>query len=207
VVVTVEERRAALLLDLDGTLIDSQAAQERAWGTWAERKGYDVKPFVTTHGMTAWDKIRTYAPGLNPYREVAWIAAHEVEDTGDVVALPGALEALTGPWPVAIVTSATHPLALARLEAVGLPVPSVMVTADDTRQGKPDPAPYLQAAERLGYSPAMCDVLEDAPLGVVAGKAAGMLVFGVLGTVSAKALGGAHYVVRDVAQYLREYRR
>jgi sugar-phosphatase len=200
-------RFRAALLDLDGTLVDSQAAQARAWGAWAEGLGYDPRPFVETLGMTAREKILTFAPSLDVSREVARIVERELAEAADVVALPGAHEVLTGRWPVAIVTSGTRSLALARLKAAELPIPNVLVTADDVRRGKPDPQGYLQAAALLGCPPEMCDVVEDSPIGVAAGIAAAMKVFAVLSTVTAEELGDAHCVVRDVDEYLRRYRR
>ena len=83
---------------------------------------------------------------------------------------------------VAIATSCALPLARARLAAAGLAAPAVLVTADQVARGKPAPDPYLLAAERLGVDPADCLVLEDAPAGVAAGRAAGMTVWAVATT-------------------------
>ena len=80
----------------------------------------------------------------------------------------------------------------------GLPVPAVLVTAEEVDDGKPDPAGYLRAAELLGVDPAHSIVLEDAPAGVEAGRAAGMTVIAVLTTNDASALTRAHTRVRDL---------
>jgi sugar-phosphatase len=93
-----------------------------------------------------------------------------------VVALPGAAQLLASKLPLAIVTSCARELARVRLAAAGLPAPAVVITADDITRGKPDPQPYLAAAHRLGVEPSACVVLEDAPAGIEAGKAAGMAV-------------------------------
>jgi sugar-phosphatase len=98
----------------------------------------------------------------------------------------------------AIVTSGSRALALARLRAAGLPVPAVLVTAEEVDDGKPHPAGYLRAAELLGVDPAHSVVLEDAPAGVEAGRAAGMTVIAVLTTNDASALTKAHSRVRDL---------
>jgi sugar-phosphatase len=100
---------------------------------------------------------------------------------GDVRPTPGALAALEGVpadrW--AIVTSGDRRLASARIAAAGLPVPRVLVTSDDVAAGKPDPACYLLAAASCGVEPGRCLVIEDAPAGVAAGRAAGMAVLGL----------------------------
>jgi sugar-phosphatase len=124
--------------------------------------------------------------------ETALLAHAETTDTDGVVALPGAGDVLSLPsGRVAIATSCAAPLARARLAAAGLPVPDVLVTADQVEHGKPAPDPYLLAAERLGVDPAACLVLEDAPAGIAAGRAAGMTVWAVTTTHAADALDGA----------------
>jgi sugar-phosphatase len=178
----------AVLLDMDGTLVDSHAAVERAWRAWAAAWGADADAtLAASPGRPADRTIRDALPGL-PDDEVARAAAHQLalqyDDLADVVALPGAaallatLDELGLPW--AVVTSADRALAAARLGAVGIGAP-VLVTCEDVPAGKPDPAPYLHAAALLGVSPAHCLVVEDAHAGVVAGRAAGMPVAGVHG--------------------------
>ena len=73
-------------------------------------------------------------------------------------------------------------VAEARLRAAGIDPPAALVTADDVRRGKPDPEPYLLGAARLGVEPARCLVIEDAPAGLAAGRAAGMQTVGVATT-------------------------
>ena len=100
------------------------------------------------------------------------------------MAQPGAIDVLDRlpPDRVAIVTSGTVRLASARIAAAGLPRPAVVVTADDVEVGKPNPAPFLTGAALLGFPPERCLVVEDAPAGVTAAKAAGCPVVGVLTT-------------------------
>jgi sugar-phosphatase len=108
----------------------------------------------------------------------------EVADTADVGATKGALGLLgilpSDRW--AIVTSGPRRLALARLAAAGLPVPRRLITADDVVTGKPDPAPFRLAADRLGRTPARCLAIEDAPAGITSARAAGCRTLGVLTT-------------------------
>ena len=173
---------AALLFDNDGVLVDSDDAGQEAWARWCEEHGQDpavVLPII--HGRRAADTIALLLPEADRAAAGDRINALELETAYAVKPLPGAHDLLTslegGLW--AVVTSATRPLALARLEAAGLPLPPVLVTADDVDAGKPAPDPYLAAARELGVDPTGCVVLEDAPAGVQAGLAAGARVVGV----------------------------
>jgi sugar-phosphatase len=196
-------RERAVLADCDGTLLDSAEAQAEAWTRWAERVGADPAEVLGAHGLRAVDKVRRFAPHLDPQLEALAMAAIEADDAHRARALPGALDLLTCGLQVAIVTSGTARLIRARLAAAGLPAPKVLVTAETVESGKPDPAGYRLAAKLLGRHPSGCDVLEDAPAGVQAGVAAGARVFGLRTTVQAKELTGAHMIVEDVAEYLR----
>jgi len=181
----VEFRVDGLLLDLDGTLVDSTAVVDKHWGLVADRLGLARDAVVGRfHGMTADETMRTIAPSLDG-EEVASLVrdmhAGEIADSGLVTALPGALGLLqqlpVDAW--AVVTSGPRALAVARLEGAGLPVPDRMVTADDVVRGKPDPEPYLRGAEALGLEPRRCLAIEDAPPGVRAAVDAGCQVLGV----------------------------
>ncbi|MGY2292839.1 HAD family hydrolase [Pseudomonas sp. SDO528_S397] len=179
-------RYRAFLFDMDGTLLNSIAAAERVWSTWAERHGLDVPAFLKTiHGARAIDTITRQAlPGVDPQAEAQWITEAEIEDVEGVVAISGAaafLNALpAAQW--ALVTSAPKALALRRLHAAGIRPPAVWVTAEDVAIGKPDPACYVLGAERLGVAVQECLVFEDAPVGIRAGEAAGADVLVVTAT-------------------------
>lgn len=178
----------ALLLDMDGTLVDSEAAVARAWSTWAAETGFDVpRGWVGTPGVTASDAIAA----MHDQMEAEEIAAHgqrmldlQYDDVGDVRAADGAHRLialavrLEMPW--AVVTSADRRLATARLRAAGIEAP-VLVTEDDVSVAKPDPSGYLIGAERLGVAPSACLVVEDATAGVAAGRAAGCWTAGLRG--------------------------
>lgn len=171
----------AVLVDVDGTLIDSSAPMRRAWAAFAGRNGLDVEEVVHfASGRPSRETVRLLAPDADTALEVRLLEDSETSDTVDLVTLPGAA-ALLGAAPprgplsaLAIVTSGSRRLAVVRLRAVGLPVLEVMVCAEDISAGKPDPECYLLGARRLGVAPSDCVVLEDAPAGVLAGRAAGM---------------------------------
>lgn len=168
---------AAFLFDMDGTLITSTAAAERVWTRWAERHGLDIAAFVPTiHGVRAIDTIRRQnLTGIDLDAEVAWVERGEIEDVDGVAPIPGAIDFVKRlpPDRWAVVTSASIPLARARLKAAGVTPPAVMITAEDVARGKPDPAGYLKAAATLGFDIADCLVFEDAEAGIKAGEAAG----------------------------------
>ncbi|WP_250954558.1 HAD-IA family hydrolase [Rhizobium sp. CG5] len=183
-----DKRYQGFLFDMDGTLLNSIAAAERVWGQWAARHGLDVAAFLPTmHGKRGIDTIRGLGlPGVNVEAEALEIERGEIEDVDGVVALPGAIDFLKGlpaeRW--AIVTSAPVKLARARIEAAGLPQPPEIVTAEDVKIGKPDPAGYRLGASRIKADPARCLVFEDVMAGVLAGEAAGADVMVITATHS-----------------------
>ena len=191
----------AVLSDLDGVLVDSAAVIEQTWRGFADRHGLDPDEVVAAgHGRRSIDLIRLVAPHLDAEIEAANVEREEIAQASGLRPLPGARE-LVDAVPAerfAIVTSGSRALALARLRAAGLPVPAVLVTAEEVDDGKPHPAGYLRAAELLGVDPAHSVVLEDAPAGVEAGRAAGMTVIAVLTTNDASALTRAHSRVHDL---------
>ena len=170
----------AVLFDMDGTLVDSDAAVARAWTTWAGEHGVDATEVIAlAHGSPSEPTVRKVLPHLDePATLVAATRQLELQydDLSDVVPAPGAHELIAVlaeqnvPW--AVVTSADVRLAKARLDAAGISAP-VLVTVDDIPAGKPDPAGYLRGARLLGAEPARCLVVEDAEVGLVAGRAAG----------------------------------
>ena len=191
-----------VLSDLDGVLVDSHASIMRAWRAWGRRHGIAID--AVEQGRPSGAVVAALAPHLDPAEESRALDELQARDAGDVVALPGAAELLRafGPDGVAVVTSCTAPLAAARLRAAGLKPPPVVVTADRLRRGKPDPEGYLLAARELGAEPSECVVLEDAPAGVAAGRAAGMRVVALLTTHAPDELGAADERVGSVAEWL-----
>jgi sugar-phosphatase len=194
-----------VLSDLDGVLVDSQASIMRAWRRWGARHGVEREAIdLVRHGHPSSAIVATLAPRLDAEAEGRVLDLDQAGDCGDVVALPGAADLLRafGPRRVAVVTSCTAELAEARLRAAGLEPPPVVVTSDRLRRGKPDPEGYLLAARDLGDDPGNCVVLEDAPGGVEAGRAAGMRVVGILTTHAREDLAAAHERVASVAEWL-----
>lgn len=178
---------AAVIFDMDGTLVDSTPAVARCWVRLAQEEGIDPVRLTGFHGIPARGIVEAVFP------EARWdacferILALELADTDGVVPLPGAVAALAAisaldPARVAIATSCTRDLADVRLAASGLLRPDVVVTFDDTERGKPHPDPFLEASRRLGVDPTQCLVVEDAPGGLVAARAAGCATLALMTT-------------------------
>jgi sugar-phosphatase len=169
---------AAFLFDMDGTILTSIKAAERVWGQWARGHGLDVEAFLPTiHGKRTEETIRALElPGVDPAREAAFITRAEIEDVAGIEAIKGCADFLaslpTGRW--AIVTSAPRLLAEARIAAAGLPIPDVLVAAEDVERGKPAPDPFLLGARKLGVPPGDCLVFEDTLAGLKSAQTAGM---------------------------------
>ena len=192
-----------ILFDMDGVLVSSIDSVVRAWRRWAELYEIpDAESFEIPHGVRAKDIIRKLLPDVDQREAVRVIEDIEVEDVADLRVLPGVKMLLVGlpPERWAIVTSSTQRLLLARLGAAKLPVPERIISGDMVERGKPDPEPYRRGAELLGFDPSECVVVEDAPSGVGAGKAAGCRVLGVVGTHSAEELGEADWVVGSLEE-------
>jgi sugar-phosphatase len=172
-----------VLFDLDGTLVDSTAAVARSWKRWGDEYGLVQPSFEGWHGRPAAHVAASFLPPDRVAAGVARIEEIEIEDVADLVPLPGADDALAacGEW-AAIVTSCTMPLAKARLTALNVSLPRVIVTADQVTNGKPDPEPFLLAAQRMGVDPADCLVVEDAPAGLMAAASAKMTSLAVVTT-------------------------
>ncbi len=194
----------AVLFDLDGTLLDSTPAVLRAWGRWAAERGLVPLPLEIPHGVPARQVLTQLVPEGEIEAAFARIEAIEVEELSGITVLPGAVEALQAlpPDRTAIVTSGTPPLARARIAVTGLPAPALLITPDDVPRGKPDPAPYLLAAERLGVAPGRCLVVEDAPAGLVSGRAAGCATLAL--TTSHPAAELAHLAPDAVVESLAQ---
>jgi sugar-phosphatase len=194
---------AAILFDLDGVLVDSTRSVDRQWRAWARQKGVDGdKVMAIAHGVRTIEVIRAVAPHLDADAEVWELENREADDQEGVDIMPGAIELVRsipeGRW--GVVTSGTRLLASARLRFGGLPVPKILVTAEDVTNGKPHPEPYLKGAERMGVNPAECLVIEDAPAGIQAARAGGMKVVGITSTYAAAKLKEADFVVQRLLQ-------
>ncbi|MGN6416326.1 MAG: HAD-IA family hydrolase [Pseudobacter sp.] len=190
----------AVLLDMDGTILNSIKSAERVWAIWAAKQGLDVDAFLPTiHGIQSVETIRRLAlPGLIPEVEAAAITQAEIEDVEGVEPIPGAAEFL-GALPAhrwAIVTSAPRELALRRIQAAGMPQPPLLISAEDVQHGKPAPDCFLLAAQRLGTTADKCLVFEDSPAGVLSGERAGATVM-VITTTHHTAFVTDHAAILD----------
>jgi sugar-phosphatase len=187
-----------LLFDMDGVLISSIGSVQRSWKRWAAMYSVpDAENYEIPHGMRAIEIIRKLRPDIDPAEGLRVIEDMEIEDTEDLKVLPGvrALLASLPPERWTIVTSATQRLMVERLKIAGLPVPERLISADSVTHGKPHPEPYLRGAALLGFAPEDCVVVEDAPSGIGAGKAAGCRVLGMVGTHRAEELQAADWLM------------
>jgi mannitol-1-/sugar-/sorbitol-6-phosphatase len=176
---------SAILFDLDGVLVDSAALVEQQWRRWASARGLHAEPFLRVcHGRRALETIRIAAPHLDAEAEARALIQTEDPVSEGLGPLDGAERLLRtlppGTWGVA--TSGRRSTATTRLRRAGLPVPAVLICAEDVARGKPNPDAYLLAATALGLPPSECVVIEDAPAGVEAARAAGMKVIGLTTT-------------------------
>jgi mannitol-1-/sugar-/sorbitol-6-phosphatase len=175
----------AVLLDMDGTLVDSDAVVERVWRRWSAEHGLDAAEVLKVahgrQGHATMAELLPDRPAASNHADNTRMLAMETADVEGVVPVAGArafLASLAG-HPHALVTSANEALARARMGAAGLAVPHVTVTAERVSAGKPDPEGFLKAAAELGFAARDCVVFEDSAAGIGAGLAAGMQVVGV----------------------------
>jgi sugar-phosphatase len=171
----------ALLVDMDGTLVDSSAAVAQVWTEYAQARGLDPAAVLGhAHGRRPNETIARFDPAdPDPAATAQRLQAQEMSLTQALRAAPGAADlwhGIGGGSPdakVALVTSASRPLAEVRMAAAGLALPAVAICAEDVAAGKPAPDGYLAAARRLGVGIEDCLVLEDSPAGVAAALASG----------------------------------
>jgi mannitol-1-/sugar-/sorbitol-6-phosphatase len=192
-----------ILFDMDGVLISSTAADERCWLRWAKHhKMEGAFSLQSTHGRRALDTLRAIRPDLDPVIEQRRLEDYDAEDHSGLIILPGVQKLLASlpPDRWTIVTSATTRLLEGRLSFAALPLPVVLVSAENVADGKPHPEPYLTGARLLGFRPAECLVIEDSPAGVASGNAAGCKVLAVLSSHSHSELIGADWFVDSLEQ-------
>jgi len=189
----------ALLFDMDGTLVDSTEVVERHWAAWAASNAIDLAEVLrVSHGRPTIETLRLVAPHLATVEEAARLDAEEEGDSDGLRPVVGAHELLaslpSNRW--AVVTSAGRSLATRRLQAAALRLPDVLVTPDDVHVGKPNPVGYIEAARRLGVAISRSIVIEDAPVGIQAGRASGAIVIGV--TTTFPTLRDCDYVIPNL---------
>jgi mannitol-1-/sugar-/sorbitol-6-phosphatase len=192
---------AAILFDLDGVLVDSTRSVDRQWRVWAQEVGVEPERVIEiAHGRRTIEVVRLLAPHLDANAEVVRIERREAADPEGVSVMPGSADLLSSipPERWCVVTSGTRFLAHSRLQHARLPIPAVLVSADDVTQGKPHPEPYLRGADMLGFRAADCLVIEDAPAGIEAAQAAGMKAIGITSTYPLAELHRADAVIRSL---------
>lgn len=195
-------RCSAILFDLDGVLLDSTRVVAAQYTSWALENGLDPTVVMhAAHGVRTIEVIQRVAPHLDAEAETRKIEQREAV-AGEVVRMPGAVELVNsipeGRW--CVVTSGTRFLATTRMRRFGVPIPEILVTADDVKRGKPDPEPYLKGAELLKVNPADCVVVEDAPAGIRAARAAGMKVISLPSTYPEDELHEADAIVSGLSK-------
>ena len=193
-------RCSAILFDLDGVLLDSTREVATQYTIWAQENGLDAAVVMrAAHGVRTLEVVRRVAPHLDAEAETRKIELREAAAT-NMAAMPGAVELVNsipkGKW--CVVTSGTRFLATTRMGRFGIPIPEILVTADDVGRGKPDPEPYLRGAELLKFNPAECVVVEDAPAGIRAAHAAGMRVISLPSTCPVEELHEADAIVEGL---------
>jgi mannitol-1-/sugar-/sorbitol-6-phosphatase len=193
-------RVRAIVFDLDGVLVDSMPVIRSCWTDWANRRGLNPGTVLADLHLTAQELIRKHAPDLDPVAESRATAQAQAQAQAGLRAFEGAAELLVSlprnVW--AVVTSGRRELALRHLALADLPVPDVLITGEDTARGKPDPAGYLLAAQRLSVPPDECLALEDSPGGFHAAVDAGMRAIAVTTSHAATDFPNASLVIDSI---------
>ena len=182
----------AAIFDMDGTLVDS----ERCWRI-AEREVFGGVGIEITEEMSAltaplsprqvtehWFRHQPWPDPSFEHMETAVIRRVAEQLRLECAALPGAIETVTAcaalGWRIALASNSPAELCRLVLERLGISGHfDTVVSVDDVEHGKPDPAIYLLAAERLGVPPGECLAFEDTPTGARAARAAGMRVVAI----------------------------
>jgi len=187
-----------ILFDMDGVLISSINSDERSWSRWARLHNMEgTFSIQSTHGRRTIDTLRALRPDLDLAVELKRLEEFDAEEQDGVLALPGARSLIAtlpaNAW--TIVTSDSERVMRQRLPFAGITPPNSIISADHVTHGKPHPEPYISGARILGLAPSECLVIEDAPAGIKAGKAAGCRVLAVLSSHSADDLAGADWII------------
>ena len=193
---------SAVLFDLDGVLVDSTKSVVVVWSAWAEKNGIPpAKALEIVHGLRTIEGVRRLAPHLDAETEAQKIESAITIKKGGTIAIAGAGNFLRdlpqGSW--CVVTSGLRKFAEIRLNDADLPVPDVLVSAEDVTIGKPHPEPYLTGARLMRKTPDECLVFEDAVSGIRSARAAGIRVIGVATTFTPDELREADAVIPNLS--------
>ena len=191
----------ALLFDLDGVLVNSKKCAEFHWLQWARNHQVDETEILRhAHGGRPIEIIHHVAPHLNAGIEASAFEERDALDTFGLERIDGADKIIQSipDGAYAVVTSTTQRTAITRLTFCGLPIPTILITADAVKSGKPAPEPYLIAAKKLRLAPAQCLVIEDSPIGIQSASSAGMHVVAVTSTYSQADLAKADVIINQL---------
>ncbi|MHC4910796.1 MAG: HAD family hydrolase [Planctomycetota bacterium] len=203
----------AVIFDVDGVLIDSYAAHYASWSGIAEELGttFDEDAFALAFGRTTWEVLEELGGGALDEQGVRAYDARKEAAYRDIItnafpAMPGAVELIDAlaSGGIALAVGSSGPREnvhlvlneLERFDRFG-----AIVTGSDVTRGKPDPQVFQLAARGLAVDPGHCVVIEDAPAGIDAARAAGMAVIGFASTGRTRAeLADADFVVEALAE-------
>ncbi len=198
-----------VIFDMDGVLVDSNPAHFKAFQKLGERLRvpFTRELLLKTFGMHNNQIFRIWLGEL-PQERVSALADEkesfyrELASKGEVAAIPGAVELMGALYEAGIAVTigtsgppANVELIVKRLGLARFVRPEAIATGADVSRGKPDPEIFLKAAAKLGLEPRRCLVIEDAPPGVAAARAAGMRVIALTSTSPADALRAADQIV------------
>ena len=207
------EPKMAVIFDVDGVLVDSYKPHFESWRLLAAEHGIEMteQQFAATFGRTSRDIIAHFwgdqvAPERISAMDERKEALYREIIARDFPAMEGAaalIDALCeAGFRLAVGSSGPPPNVELTLEMLGRADRiHVKVTGADVERGKPDPQVFLIAAERLGLPPGQCAVVEDAPAGIAAARAAGMTAIGLIGTSDAAGLIGADRIVASLREF------
>ena len=209
----------AILFDLDGVVIDSEPAHERSLIESSDRLGRRITLLETKQfkGSTELDCARILQKLTGSAEtDLSRIVQLRIEVFRNLFkeinlvegVLPFLCQCKTKKWPIALTTSAQREMQELAFRQFGLSnYFDVVVTGNDITHGKPHPEPYLKTAEKIGYPPTQCLVIEDSQNGVRSAKAAGCQAVGITTSFSSNVLlaVGADLVVQSFAELGKYY--
>lgn len=204
----------AAFLDLDGVLIDSMPAHALAWQQMLAEYGIveDELFFYLHEGEKAEDSV-AYLLGRHGVEKTFEEQREMVERKRSIyrVMAPRGLrpearalvdELLRRGIELSIVTGSNRHNVEKTLTPEEQALFARIITADDYDRGKPEPDPYLAAVRRSGFTKSECRVLENAPLGIRSGKAAGIMTIAIATSLPAAHLGEADAIIATFPEFL-----
>jgi beta-phosphoglucomutase len=204
----------AVIFDVDGVLVDSYDAHMRSWLLMGREHGLTIteEQFASTFGQTSREIIKRFWGSDLSREDAEALGARKEAIYRDLIrerfpAMDGSVELIDAladaGFRLAVGSSGPPENVELTLDCLGRASRfNAVVTGRDVTRGKPDPQVFQIAAERLGLPLERCIVVEDAPVGITAARAAGMASVALVGTVAADRLGEADLVVRSLRELL-----